>query len=200
MFEIDFLRKAKRKQQPHYLAVIGVTVALLVPFVVASDVTIRYFEYKIEVPSLKRSLDNKNTRLQEMLDYEATLNTLGSERTRLMKKLNDVADSVKHYVQWSDAMASLAEGVPDNVFIRNIVLEREPSKILSSQVLRYKYKLNIGAVVIGSPNAMQQFIQFLRFSWPLRSNTRNVEMLVQRRVQIEGGDFPLYLIECTWEP
>ena len=200
MFEIDFFREAKRKQQPHYLVVIAVTIALLAPLVVASELVLRYFEYETEVPSLRRSLEDKNARLEKMLGYEVTLNALGSERTHLIAKLNDLAAAVGRHVQWSEAMASLAEGVPDDVLIRSIILEREPLKTMSGQELRYKYKLNIGAALLGDSAAMQRFMQFLRFSWPLQSSTRNVEMLVQRRVQIEGREFPLYLIQCTWEP
>jgi hypothetical protein len=200
MFEIDFFSEAKKAQQPHYLVVIGMTIALLAPLVVASGVTIKYFEYKTELPAIKLSLENRNAMLEKMHDYETTLNVLGSERVGLVAKLNEVADEVDQHIQWSQALASLAEGVPDDVVIVNIDLKREPIKAPSGQTLRYEYKLSIGAIVLSSPAAMQRFMQFLRFSWNLKSSTRNVQMPVQSRILLEGKDLPLYLIECTWEP
>jgi hypothetical protein len=200
MFEIDFFRESKGAQQPHYLVVIGMTLALLAPLVVASVIAVRYIEYKTELPSLKLSLENRNSILEKMSDYEVTLNSLGNERVSLVTKLNEVADEVGQHIQWSEALASLAEGVPDDVVIINIDLKRESVKEPSGQILRYKYKLNIGAVVLSNPAAMQRFMQFLRFSWPLKSSTRTVEMPVQSRTLIEGRDLPMYLVECAWEP
>lgn len=199
MFEIDFFREAKLKQKPHYAVVIILTLALLTPLVVASGVLTKYVANKIQLPTVKSSLENVNNELVKLLDYEQTLNTLGEERARLITTLNDVTEVVGRHIQWSEAIASLAEGVPEDVIIMNLNLIREPVKSPSGQMLRFEYKLNIGAILLGNPSSMQQFMQFLRFTWPLQTSSKNIEMLVQRRAQIEGRDFPLYLIQCSWE-
>ena len=125
MFTIDLLngQAIPPKGKPGGLAIIAMTV--VVPIAVAIVMFLVYFNNDVALAVKEKEIARYETEINKNSDAVKINNELQEEKRAYSKYLSEVRSSIGKHTQWSPALATLIENIPDSVILTSLEIEHD---------------------------------------------------------------------------
>jgi hypothetical protein len=125
MHTIDLLNGAGVERRGTAFGGVGLAVAVvLVPCLLAAGVLYQYWHNRTVLMTLERTVVTEQPKAGDLAGPAASHTALAEDRNRLVEKLGEVASRVERYNQWSPVLVTLAENMPDGMFLSELAAER----------------------------------------------------------------------------
>ncbi len=211
MFTIDLLngQAIPPKGKPGGLAIIAMTV--VAPVAVAIVMFLIYFNNKVALSVKEKEIARYEAEIDNLSDAVKTRNELQQEKHAYSNYLSEVNSSISKHTQWSPALATLIENIPDSVILTSLEIEHDlvrkqvPKKDNPKKKVEISVPMRILRVGVSGGDqgncdrAVKDFMDRLWASASLGPRLENIGHS-QESTEQNGRNVISYEISCYFKP
>jgi Tfp pilus assembly protein PilN len=211
MFTIDLLNGhgIPPRTTPGGLAIIALMAA--VPVTVAMGMFVMYQNNKVTLSSKEKEIARYETKIHNFSDAVKIRNELQQEKQAYSKYLSEVRSSINKHTQWSPALATLIENIPDSVILNSLEIEHDlarkqvpmkdnPKKKVEISVPMRILRIGVSGGDQGNcDRAVKDFMDRLWASASLGPRLENIGHS-QESTEQDGRNVISYEISCYFKP
>jgi Tfp pilus assembly protein PilN len=211
MFTIDLLngQAIPPKGKPGGLAIIAMTV--VVPIAVAMVVFLIYLNNDIAVTMKRKEISKYEVEIRKLSDAVKIQNELQKEKQAYSKYISEVRSSISEHTQWSPALATLIENIPDSVILTSLEIEHDlvRKKVPKKGNPKKKVEISVPVRILrlgvsgGDQSDCDQAVKdFMGRLWASASLGPRLDNIGHSQESTEQGDRNVisYEISCYFKP
>lgn len=208
MFKIDLLngQAVPLQRKPGSFAIILISAA--VPVIIAIGMISFYHRTSIAASAKEQEITEYQAKIDKLSDAVELQKTLEKKKAAYNSCLSEVRSSIKRYTQWSPALTTLMENMPDSVVLTSLKVDHEtvkkkvpkednPKKMVEIDVLVRILKLTVsGGQNSDNDEAVREFRDRIRASAFLGPKIEKIRVSQNSETR-DGKDIVSYEISCV---
>jgi len=212
MFTIDLLKGQGRpvRTKPQGVAIFVTTFA--VPFLVAILMVGYYIRNEVIITIQKQNITSYDSQIQRFADDLKFKQSCELEKNSINSCMADVSKSIRRHIQWSQALVTVVENIPDSVVLTALEVKQGTIKRKAAAKAGSDKKgddsiptRTLKMRVSGNPSydcdvEIRRFRDRLRASDYLGPRLEDVVVASQGHDTIDGHDVVAYDIDCIFKP
>ncbi len=210
MFEVDLLKGKGIPVRFRPETAVVIAVMVVVPVLVGLGIAGLYLRNSIALSIQKHTLksyEDKEDRLAVATEMQKELKR---DKAECSLCLMEIKDSLRNHKQWSEAIRTVVQSMPDSVVLREMRVEQrsmktkvpkknDPDKKITVSVPVRNLRMSVSSTVEnGTDAAVRDFRNRLWASEVLGPELQNIEVSQQQET-VEGEEIVSYEINCIFK-
>lgn len=206
MFEIDLLKGKGRPYKTNLKRVVFGLVVLLIPVGAVMVYAAGIQHDRIKLATLQRTAASNEARLDDYAGDMQFLSDLRSQINDVSLAIADIGQALNYRLAASPVLVELAEGLPSEIFIRDMnwrrstqrerKVDRKTGKVQFETFIQRSLKLSLcGSMDADSDAAVQAYIAYLESAPALKPLLREIRPASREQTEVKGEPITVYEIE-----